>query len=161
MANFFSTEVTSLNAAPPVKVKVNRLNGRLRYAFGQFTNPASSGAGIADIIYFTRIPRGGRILGWMSSVSWSTGTASSTMNLGDSVTAARHLAATAITTAGNATPQVVTSSNGVAGYEVTDETRDGTGVPTSTNDSDLRGTVAGAVVAASQIIATHMVYVQD
>ena len=162
MANFLSTEITSLTATPPVRIKVNKLMGRLRYAFGQFTNPASSGAAVADILYMLRIPKGGRILGHLSQMSWSTGAASSTLNVGDMVSAFRHVGATAVTTAGTVTPQSVTSSNGVAGYEVTDETRDGaTGLPSATNDGDIRSTVAGASLQASQVIALHMVYVHD
>lgn len=159
MANFFSTQATALNTSPPTKIKVNLLGGRLRYSFAQFTNFVA--AAIADVIYMGRLPRGARMLGHLSQVTWNTGAASCTANLGDNVTVARHMGATAITAAGNSTPQFVTSSNGVIGYETTDETRDGTGTPTSTNDCDLRHTLAGANMQASQIIANHIMFVQD
>lgn len=161
MPNFFSTQATALNASPPVRIKVNLLNGRIRYAFGQFANPASNGALIADIIYMVRIPRGGRILGHMSQLSWGTGAASCTLNAGDNVAPTRHMAATSIASAGVALLQGVTWSTGVIGYEVTDESRDGTGVASATNDGDIRHTVAGANVLASQLIALHLPYVHD
>ena len=159
-ANFFSTEVTNLNATPPVRVKVNKLHGRIRFAMGLWpaTNPAPA---VADIIYFVRLPVGARILGHLSRLSFNAGTVASTMNLGDNVSAARHLAATAINAAGNATPSVVTESLGVAPYETTDASKDGTGVPSATNDCDIRGTVAGAAVAVTQTIGLYMAYVHD
>jgi len=160
MANFFSTEVTNQNAAPPVRVKVNRLHGRIRYACGLWAANATAPQ-IADILYFVRLPVGARFLGWLSRLSFNAGTAASTMNLGDNVSAARHLIATAINAAGNATPAAVTDSLGVIAYETTDGTKDGTGVPSATNDCDLRGTVAGAVVAVTQNLALHAAYVQD
>lgn len=158
--NFFSTEVTNLNATPPVRVKVNRLHGRIRFAMGLWAANAVAPQ-IADILYFVRLPVGVRILGYLSRLSFNAGTAASTMNLGDNVTPARHLAATAINAAGNATPSVVTDSLGVAPNETTDASKDGTGVPSATNDCDIRGTVAGAVVAVTQNIGLYVAYVQD
>lgn len=158
--NFFSTEVTNLNATPPVRVKVNRLHGRIRFAMGLWAANATAPQ-IADILYFVRLPVGVRILGYLSRLSFNAGTAASTMNLGDNVTPARHLAATAINAAGNATPAVVTDSLGVAPNETTDASKDGTGVPSATNDADIRGTVAGAAVAVTQNLGLYMAYVQD
>lgn len=158
--NFFTTQLTSMNAAPPVRIKVNLNNGRIRYACGLWAANAVAPQ-IADILYFVRLPVGARILGWLSQLSFNAGTAASTMNLGDNASAARHLAATAINAAGVAVPQAVTGSLGVTAYETTDGTKDGTGVPSATNDTDIRGTVAGAVVAVTQNLALHMAYVQD
>lgn len=159
MANFFSTQITSLNASPPVRVKVNLLQARIRIAIGQYTVPASPPA-IADIVYLTRVPRGARILGNLSQLNFSAGQASETLNVGDNVTAARHLAATSVTAAGTAVPQAA-MANGVTGYETTDETRDGTGLASSTNDCDLRSTVAGAAMVAAQVVALHVAFAQD
>jgi len=158
--NFFTTQVTGLNAAPPTRIKVNLNHGRIRYACGLWAANATAPQ-IADILYFVRLPVGVRILGYISRLSWNAGTAACTMNLGDNVTVARHLAATAINAAGNATPAVASDSLGTTAYETTDGTKDGTGVPSSTNDTDIRGTVAGAVVAITQNIGLHMAYVQD
>lgn len=158
--NFFSDVVTNLNAAPPVRVKVNRLHGRIRFALGLWAANATAPQ-IADILYFVRLPKGVRILGHLSQLSFNAGTAASTMNLGDNASAARHLAATAINAAGVAVPDAVTKNLGVTPFETTDDTRDGTGLGSATNDCDLRGTVAGAVVAVTQNLALYMAYVQD
>src|SRR5260221_8247379 len=72
--NFFSTEVTNLNAAPPVRVKVNRLHGRIRFAMGLWAANAVAPQ-IADVLYFVRLPVGVRILGYISRLSFNAGTA--------------------------------------------------------------------------------------
>ncbi len=161
MANFFSTQVTAMQTTPPTRIKVNLLQGRLRFAFGQFTNPAASGVQIADIIYWLRLPRGARLMGYLSRLSFGTGAASSTLNVGDTASATRHLTATSITAAGASIIAGV-DQNGGTSYETTDETRDGaTQLPSATNDCDLRSTAAGAAMQASQATALHVVYVQD
>jgi hypothetical protein len=159
-ANFFSTQVTNQKAAPPVRVRVRELHGRVRYALGLWpaTNPAPA---IADQLFFVRLPKGVSILGHLSRLSWNAGTAACTMTFGDSASTNRHLVATAINAAGNATPSAIADSTGATDYVTTDETRDGTGVPSATNDCDLLGLVAGAVVAVTQLIAARVAYVQD
>lgn len=159
-ANFFSDTITNMNAAPPVRIKVNRQHGRIRFALGLWAANAVAPQ-IADILYFVRLPVGVRILGYLSQLSFNAGTAASTMNLGDNVTVARHLAATAINAAGVAVPDAVTKNLGVTPGETTDGTKDGTGLASATNDTDIRGTVAGAVVAVTQNLALYMAYVQD
>lgn len=154
---FYSAEVTNLNATPPVRVKVNKLQSRIRYALGIYTAPAVNPQ-IADTIAFVRLPKGCRVIGHLAQLNWSAGTAACTLNLGDAASAARHLAATAITAAATATPQAA-SANG-ASFETTDESLS-SGDPTATNNCDLRGTVAGAVVAVAQVIALHMAFSQD
>src|SRR4051812_39197145 len=74
--NFFSDVVTNLNAAPPVRVKVNRLHGRLRFAMGLWAANAAAPQ-IADILYFVRLPKGVRIIGHLSQLSFNAGTAAS------------------------------------------------------------------------------------
>jgi hypothetical protein len=88
------------------RLKTNRFNGRIRFREFTYRAPASGALpAIADKIVFGKLPPKATILGHLSRLSWSTGTASCTLNLGDNTLAARHLAATAITTAGNATPE--------------------------------------------------------
>lgn len=159
MANFFSTQLTALNAAPPTKVKVNQLHGRVRYALGLWPATASAPQ-IADFLYMVRVPVGARILGHLSQLAWFTGTALETLTVGDTASTARHLAATAATTAGNAIPQAVTGATGAIGFETTDGTL-ASGVPSATNNCDIGCLVAGAAVAVTQLIALHMAYVQD
>ena len=158
-ATFYSAEVTQLIATPPTRVKVNKLHARLRYALGIFTVQAASIPAIADTIAFVRLPKGARIQGWLNYLSWSAGNAACTLNVGDAASAARHLAATAVTAAGVAVPNLTTLNNG-ASFETTDESLNGAD-PTATNNCDLRSTVAGAAMVAAQVVALHMAYTQD
>lgn len=159
-AQFYSTQVTNMKASPPVRARVRELHGRVRYALGLWpaTNPAPA---VADTIVFVRLPVGVAIVGHLSRLSWNAGTAGSTMTFGDTVTTNRHLAATAINAAGNATPSVVADSTGATDFVTTDDTRDGTGAPSATNNCDLLGLIAGAAVAVTQLIAARVAYVQD
>jgi len=102
----FNASLASVVSTPiPQRVKVNALAGRLRVFEAVYVAPGSGTApAIADRIIWGKLPVRSRILGHLGQLQWSTGTASCTLNLGDSISAARHLAATAITTAGTATP---------------------------------------------------------
>lgn len=110
MANFYADIQTVVNGPaygqPLVnRVKVNKMAGRLRYFEAMYQAPSSgTSPAIADKIYWGKLPVGARIIPYLSELRWTTGTASCTLNLGDSIVAARHLVATAITTAGAATP---------------------------------------------------------
>lgn len=158
MANFNSDNAALLALTPPSRVEVNKLHGRIRYMEALFTVPVS-GVAIADTITWGPIPRGARILGHLSELSWSTGAASSTLNLGDAASAARHLAATAVTTAGQAVPRAA-SALGLASFETTDDSL-ASGLPSATNNTVLRSTVAGAALVAGQTIYLRMAYVLD
>ena len=88
------------------RMKSNRFGGRIRLFEAQYRAPASGTApAIADRIIWRKLPTKARILRHMSKLYWTTGTASCTLNLGDQFVPARHLAATAITTAGGAVPE--------------------------------------------------------
>jgi hypothetical protein len=101
----FNADQTIYLETPSVRSRVNRLHGRVRYMHSLFRAPPSGAApAIADKIIWGKLPVGARILGHMSRMDWTTGTASCTLNLGDQQGAARHLAATAITTAGSVVP---------------------------------------------------------
>lgn len=155
---FYSLEVTQLNATPPTKVKVNKLQSRIRYALGLFTVVAGSLPVVADTIAFVRIPKGARVLGHLGQLNFSAGAAAQTLNVGDAASAARHLAATAVTAAGVAIPQAA-SANG-ASFETTDDTI-ASGDPTATNNCDIRSTVAGATLTAGAVYALHFAFTQD
>lgn len=153
MANFTADLATNLAAVPQSKNKANKQTGRIRYFESTYTAPASSMPQIADTIEWGRLPVGARIIPHLSRIDWSAGTASCTLNLGDSASAARHLAATAITTAGNVA--LTTPANGAASFETSDASN------TATDNSKLVSTVAGAQIAANQVITLRVAYVQD
>lgn len=94
------------------RTKVNRLNGRIRTFHSLYRAPASgANPAIGDKIIWGKLPVGARILGHLSRLDFNAGTASCTLNLGDNTLAARHLAATAINAAGNATPNAAVFSS--------------------------------------------------
>lgn len=153
MPAFNATRAANTAAIPPIKPKTNLLHGRLRVFESTYTAPATGMPTIADTIVWGDIPVGARILGHLSLLSFGTGTASSTLNLGDAASAARHLAATAIATAGVAIPQAQSASG--ATFEVTD------GSGAATNNSKLISTIAGAGLAANQVLTLRVSYVMD
>lgn len=153
MPNFNADNAANMAATPPARIKANKQHGRLRIFEATFVNPASGGAAIADTITWGTLPVGARVLGHLAQLNWSTGAASCTLNLGDAASAARHLAATAVTTAGVAVPQAQSASG--ASFE----TSDGSG--SATDNCTLKSTVAGANVAAGQVITLRVPFVMD
>lgn len=153
MASGLGTIATNNAATPPVRNKVNTFGGRVRFFESTYTVPASAGPGIGETITWGSLPLGARVLGHLSRLRWSAGAASSTLNLGDAASAARHLAATAVTTAGSATPDV--AETGGASFEVTDVST------AATNNGTLISTVAGAALQAAQVINLRIAYVLD
>lgn len=153
MASGLGTIATNNAATPPTRNKVNQLHGRVRFFESTYTVPASNGPIIGETITWGSLPLGARVLGHLSRLRWSAGAASSTLNLGDAASAARHLAATAVTTAGSATPDV--AEVGGASFEVTDVST------AATNNGTLISTVAGAALQAAQVINLRVAYVLD
>lgn len=153
MADFTADLKTNSAAIPPVRNKVNKLHGRIRYFESTYTAPATGTPQIADTITWGSLPVGARVIGHLSELNWSTGTASCTLNLGDAVTAARHLAATSVSTAGVAACKAQSVSGAVF------ETSDGSAA--ATNNCTLISTVAGAIIAASQVLTLRVAYVCD
>lgn len=131
------------------RVRANRLNGRVRIFHSLYRAPSSGSApAIADTIVWGKLPVGSRILGHLSRLDFSAGTASSTLNLGDNTLAARHLGATAINAAGSAVPSAavfsstglanvtlgsntITNVRGIGAFGIGDIVT-GTGIPTAT-----------------------------
>lgn len=165
MAIVYSTEQTVINGPqyglpPTTRVKVNKQAGRIRLFEATYTAPASSTPAVGDKIVWGKLPKGARILGHLSRLRWSAGAASCTLNLGDNVTAARHLAATAVTSAGSATPDVA-ETNG-ASFETSDDSANlANDFTSSTDNCTLISTVAGAAIGANQVITLRVAYVQD
>ena len=144
--------------APATRVKVNRLNGRVRWFEATYT--VAGTVAIGDKIVWGQLPVGARVLGHLSKLYWATGAASSTLNLGDNVTAARHLAATAVTTAGSAVPEAAAASG--AQFEVTDASNNvGNNFGSTTDNATLISTVAGAALQVGQVITLKVAYVTD
>lgn len=111
MANF-TADIQNVQNPPAYgqplvnKANASKLNGRIRNFESTFVAPSSGTApAIGDKIIWGRLPQKSRFLGHLSKVYWNTGTAACTINLGDSLVAARHLAATAINATGNAVPE--------------------------------------------------------
>jgi len=147
MANFQADNAANVAGTPQQRNKVNKQGGRIRWFESTYTAPASGTPQIADTIEFGTLPVNARVIGPLSSLNVSAGTASSTLAIGDGVTAAKYLAATAITSAGNTA--LANPANGAASPETGEST------------TKLIGTVAGAAVAAGQVITLRIAYVQD
>lgn len=164
MPTFYSTEQTIVNGPqsglnPATRVKVNRINGRIRIFEASFTVPVG-GLAIADKIVWGKLPVGARTLGNMGKLYFSAGTAASTLNIGDNASAARHLAATAINAAGSAVPEAA-NANG-AQFETSDDSANlANGFVSATDNCTLISTVAGAGMPAAQVVTLRMPYVQD
>lgn len=153
MPNFNADNAAALASTPPTRVKVNKQHGRIRYFESTFDAAVKGAPAIADTITWGSLPLGARVIGHLSELNWSTGTASSTLNLGDAASAARHLAATAITTAGVAVPKAQSASGAV--FETSDASS------AATNNCSLVSTVAGAAIKSDQVITLRVAYVLD
>lgn len=153
MPNVNATNAAAAAAVPPTKVKANVQHGRLRIFEATYTAPATGMPAIGDTITWGKLPKGARVLGHLGQLNWSAGTAASTLNLGDAASAARHLAATAITAAGVAVPQAQSALG--ATFETSDASS------AATNNCTLVSTIAGAGLAAGQVITLRVPYVLD
>lgn len=125
----------------------NVTSGNVRVDVVKYTVPAGTLAIADKIVWRNALPKGARVLP-QTKVYFAAGTASSTINLGDGASAARYLAATSVASAGSATAEAAAASG--ATYEV----------GTAANDEQIVSTVAGAVLAAGQVITLHLYWVQ-
>lgn len=163
MANFYSTEQTTLNStasgnAPATRLKANKQGGRLRIFEATYTALGTEVIG-AKIIW-GKLPVKARVMGHLGTLSCAAGTASTTLNLGDNVSAARHLAATSVAAAAVAVPNAQSASG--ASFETSDDSANfGNGFVSSTDDCTLISAVAGATLLAGQVITLRMPYVCD
>lgn len=153
------------------RVPANKFGGRIRIAEFSYTAPSSgTSPAIADKIVWGKLPAKARILGHASKLYWTTGTASCTLNLGDGQVAARHLAATAITTAGGAVPeaaaitQSATATTVLGSNQLTAVTSQGafqvgaivtgTGIPTGTTVVSISGQGSAQMIVTLSAVAT-------
>lgn len=153
MATFYSDIAAAGVATPPTRVKANKRGGRLRIFEATYTAPASSPPGIGDVIVWGDLPVGARVLEHLSELAYSAGTASSTINVGDAASATRYLAATSVAAAG--VTAIGSPANGAASFETSDASS------AATNNTRVQSVVAGAAIAASQVITLRLVYAQD
>lgn len=164
MALFYSDIQTVTNGpafgnAPAIRNKSNRQGGRVRWFEASYTVPVGTLA-IGDKIIWGKLPVAARVIGHLSKLYFSAGTASSTINLGDNVIAARHLAATSVAAAGSAVPEAQSASG--AQFETSNDTNSlANSFGSTTDNATLISTVAGAVLAAGQVITLKVAFVTD
>lgn len=142
------------------RIPANKLGGRIRFAEFIFVVPAATLA-IGDKIVWGKLPLKAKLINHLCKMIWTAGTASSTLNLGDNISAARHLAATSVAAAGSAVPLVseqaqVSAATTVAGSNVITVTAglgaptlgslaSGTGIPSNTTVSGISQSSAGTL----------------
>lgn len=108
MADFYASFAADHVALPRAKSRSDLQHGRLRMFQSTFRNPAAAGAGIADRVIWGTLPVGARLMTHLAQVIYNAGTSSCTINLGDNILPARHMAATSITSLGVTVPSVAT-----------------------------------------------------
>lgn len=162
-ANVYSAEQSTFNStasgnAPAMRVKANKWGGRVRIFEAAYTALGTEVVG--TVIVWGKLPMRARTMGHLGRLRFSAGAASSTLTVGDNVSTARHLAATAVTTAGTATPDAA-EVNG-ASFETSDDSNSlANGYLSTTDNATLTSTVAGATLQAGQVILLRMPYVCD
>lgn len=149
MATVLASLAAARAALPQQNVKLNLQGGDIQCFVSTFTVPAG-GLAIGDVISWGYLPLGGRVMPG-SKLFFGAGAASSTLNLGDPVSAARYLAATSVAAAGSALAENQFANGGL--FEVT------VAKPGDNADlSELRSVVAGAALQAGQVLTLVVVY---
>lgn len=133
------------------RAKANRQLGRIRTFESLFVAPAAGVApAIADVIIWGKLPQKSRILGHLAKMYWNAGTAACTINLGDSLSATRHVIATAINAAGS----VICDNQALVNAAVGDATINTNSL---TNVKAIGAFVVGALVVGTGIPAGTLV----
>ena len=171
MPDFNASLAAVIASAIPTRTKANTLGGRIRVLESVFVAPASGAApAIADRIIWGKLPVRARLLPHLGLLQFTAGTASCTLNLGDNIVPARHLAATAITSAGSAVPNVSALAKAAVGditngsaviqncrplgaFQVGDLIA-GTGIPTGSRILSVSGNTATISNAATATTAS-------
>ncbi|WP_338576301.1 hypothetical protein V6L78_13155 [Pseudomonas canadensis] len=139
-----NASVSAARAALPQQlVKPNLQGADIQILVSTFTVPVG-GTAIGDKISWGLLPFGSRLMPG-TKLYFGAGAASSTINLGDPVSQARYLAATAVTAAGSATAEAQFANGAL--FEVTVAQQG-----LATDQSELLSTVAGAALQAGQVI---------
>jgi hypothetical protein len=154
MAKYISVEQTIIN--PPSfgqpllnRVRANKFGGRVRFAEFVYVVPAGTLA-IADQIIFGKLPQKSKIVGHLSRLVFTAGTASSTLAIGDNIVNARHLAATAVNAAGSAV--LTASEQANVGQMTTVNGSNVISVTQSLGSPQLGSLVTGTGIAANTVV---------
>lgn len=153
MANLKADNAAAVAAIPQARVKANKQGGRVRFFESTATVPASGGPAVGEKITWGTLPIGARVIGHLSHLSFSAGAASSTINVGDAASPARHLAATSVAAAGSAVPNAQSAAG--ATFETSDASA------TTADNCTLESVVAGAALGAGQVLTLRIAYVVD
>lgn len=145
----YQADVAAPETGSP-KVRAAKKQGTVRQIESTFTVP-TGGLAIADVIQWGRVPLGSMVKSETVSLSFAAGTASSTINLGVAAAPTRFLAATSVASAGTATGSLIAA--GAATPVAADDTT------AATNDTMIQSVVAGAALAAGQVITMRALYV--
>lgn len=149
MATVLASLAAARAALPQQNVKLNLQGGDIQTFVSTYTVPAG-GLPVADVISWGYLPLGARVMPG-SKIFFSAGAASSTINLGDPVSATRYMAATSVASAGSALTENQFTNGGL--HEVT------VAKPGDNADlSELRSVVAGATLQAGQVITLVVKY---
>lgn len=153
MANGNGSLAAARVAYPQTLTKPNLQGGDVQVFISIYTVPASGGPGIGEYISWGFLPFNARLMP-TTKLYFSAGAASSTLNLGDPVTPARYLPATAVTSAGSATAEAQYANGALFDVLVTKP-------GDATDTSELRSVVAGAALQAGQVITLVAQYAQQ
>lgn len=146
-ANVYSAEYTNAYVStPPVKLSAAQLGARVRMFRATYTQGAAIGA-VGDIVCFGKLPPGATPVPG-GKCFFAAGTAASTLKIGLTGSDACFAPATAITNAGSVALDTFAASGAVLKN-------------TGTTDLDIIGTVAGAGIAAAQVITVWQPYVMN
>jgi hypothetical protein len=144
MANQLASVSAARAAIPQTLVAGTQAGGEMFPLFSTLTNPPSGGVAVGENISWGTLPLGARVL--FGYLTFSTGAASCTLNLGDRASPARYVAATSVTTAGTiAINPPASNALGAAGF-VTNVSAPGQ----ATDTCEILSVCAGANVNASQ-----------
>jgi hypothetical protein len=156
MATVQASGAAGRAATPQSYLRGNQQDGELRILRSVWNDGLTATLSIADVVQWGYLPKGSVLVG--GYLTYTAGTASCTINVGDVQLATRYLAATAINAAGTTSlqPPLNLVSAASAGYEVAAANPGAT-----TDDSEVRSVVAGAGSPATQRIVLMLFYVAN
>lgn len=151
MPNILADNAAAAAAAPQTRIRANKQHGRIRIF--ESTVTVAAGTLVGETITWGQLPVGARVIGNLGLLSFAAGAASSTLNVGDAAVPARHLVATAVTSAGNAIPQAQSLAG--ASFQTSDNS------VAATNNCTIISVVAGATLQTGQVITLRLPFALD